>query len=440
MPIILEKIPPESPARGDSPDGHVNGYTGEDTAHRTLPLTDIAIVGIGLRLPGGVTTTDEYWDLLMSKTNTLAPVPDNRYGGDAFTSQGLPGTMKNTYGHYLDCEFEKWDASFFSMSRVEVEKLDPQQRLLLQVVWECMQSGGQTNWRGGSNIGCYVGTFGEDWLDLYAKDPQHGGIHRVLGTNDFAIANRVSYEYNLKGPSVTVRTACSSSLYALHQACEAIKSGDCESAVVAGCSVLLSPTMPVALAEQGVLSPTGGCKSFDASADGYTRGEAVNAVFIKPLARAIADGDPIRGVIKGTATNFDGKTIGISNPSQDAHVALMKRAYQVAGINNPADTGFVECHGTGTPVGDPIETGAVGRVFGSHGMYIGSVSIVNDEDNGTDRQVKPNIGHSEGASGLSSLIKAVLALEHETIPPNISFSKPSPKSMYTDWRTWRKQS
>ncbi|KAH0524470.1 hypothetical protein TsFJ059_006974 [Trichoderma semiorbis] len=389
--------------------------------HVKMPATEpldgatpaIAIVGIGLKLPGGITTTDDYWDLLINKKNTRRQVPENRYGAHAFESKlRTPGTLKSTYGHYLDRDLEKWDASFFSMSKAEVEKLDPQHRLLLEVIWECMENGGQKNWRG-RNIGCYVGVFGEDWLDLYAKDPQHLGTHRILTGGDFALSNRASYEYDLRGPSMTIRTACSSSLVALHEACQAIYTGECESAVVAGTSLFLSPTMTIALSEQGVLSPTGSCKTFDAKADGYARGEAINAVFIKKLEDAIRDGDPIRGVVRATATNFDGKTIGITNPNQEAHVALMRRAYNVAKISNISDTAFVECHGTGTSVGDPMETGAVGQVFGDHGIYIGSV--------------KPNIGHGEGASGLSSLIKAVLSLEHETIPPQINFSEPSPK-------------
>nr|WVH32751.1 zinc finger protein [Trichoderma asperellum] len=335
----------------------------------------IAIVGIGLKLPGGITTTDEYWDLLINKKSTQTQVPNNRFGAHAFESKlGTPGTLKSTYGHYLEGDLEKWDASFFSMSKAEVEKLDPQHRLLLEVIWECMEAGGQKNWRG-RNIGCYVGVFGEDWLDLYAKDPQHLGTHRILTGGDFALSNRASYEYDLKGPSMTIRTACSSSLIALHEACQAIYIGECESAIVAGTSLFLSPTMTIALSEQGVLSPTGSCKTFDAKADGYARGEAINAVFIKKLKDAIRDGDPIRGVIRGTATNFDGKTIGITNPNQEAHVALMRRAYEVAKISNISDTAFVECHGTGTQVGDPMEAGAVGRVFGNRGIYIGSTVL-----------------------------------------------------------------
>lgn len=174
---------------------------------------------------------------------------------------------------------------------------------------------------------------------------------------------------------MTIRTACSSSLVALHEACEAVYKGECEGAIVAGTSLFVSPTMAVALHEQGVLSPTGSCKSFDAKADGYARGEAINAVYVKKLSHALRDGDPIRGVIRATSTNFDGKTLGITNPRLEAHEELMRRAYSVAKLN-PTDTAFVECHGTGTPVGDPTETGAVGKVFCSKkGLFIGSVSF-----------------------------------------------------------------
>ncbi|KAJ6441489.1 56kDa selenium binding protein (SBP56) [Purpureocillium lavendulum] len=376
-------------------------------------FSPIAIVGIGLRLPGGVRTTDAFWGSLLNRQSFRSEVPGSRYNVDAYHStSGRPGTVKSRHGYFLDEDISSMDAAFFSMSKAEVERLDPQQRLLLEVVWECMESAGQKDWRG-RKIGCYVGVFGEDWLDLNAKDPQHTGMYRITGTADFALANRISYEFDMKGPSMTIETGCSSSLVGLHEACAAIHAGACESAVVAGTNLLLSPTMTLALSEQGVLSPSGMCQSFDAKADGYVRGEAVNAVFVKKLEDAIRDGDPVRAIIRGTATNFDGKTPGISNPSSESHEALIRHAYSAAGIDDFTTTAFVECHGTGTPAGDPIETTAVGRVFGEKGVYIGSV--------------KPNVGHSEGASGLTSLIKTVLALENSTIPPQANFADPNPK-------------
>lgn len=214
---------------------------------------------------------------------------------------------------------------------------------------------------------------------------------------------------------MTLRTGCSAALVGLHEACVALERGDCTAAIVGGANLILAPGMTAAMTEQGVLSPDGSCKTFSADANGYARGEAINAVFVKPLSAALRDGNPIRGVIRSTASNNDGKTPGISYPSTDAQEALIRRAYAVAGIDEAgiAETGFVECHGTGTAIGDPVETNAIARVFGDAGVHIGSV--------------KPNVGHSEGASGITSLIKAVLALEHQTIPPNIKFGEPNPK-------------
>ncbi|KAF9631021.1 hypothetical protein BFW01_g1895 [Lasiodiplodia theobromae] len=403
----------QEPASWSGTNGVRTPSSGSEYANPHGPQP-IAIVGMGMRLPGGIHSSDDFWKLLVEKGDGRCRVPGNRYNIDAFqSSKGTRGTVKSQYGYFLqDSEFERFDAAFFSMNQTEVEKLDPQQRMLLEVVWECMESGGQREWRG-RNIGCYVGVFGEDWLDLSAKDPQHLGMYRITGSGDFALSNRVSYEYDLKGPSMTIRTGCSSSLIGLHEACQAIYAGECESAVVAGTNLIITPSMTISMTEQGVLSPTGSCKSFDARADGYARGEAINAIYIKKLDDALRDGDPIRAVIRATATNCDGKTPGIANPSAESHEAMIRRAYQVAGITDISKTGFVECHGTGTAIGDPLEVTAVGNVFGGKGVLIGSV--------------KPNVGHSEGASGITSLIKATLALEHGIIPPNINFETPNPK-------------
>lgn len=192
----------------------------------------------------------------------------------------------------------------------------------------------------------------------------------------------------------------------------AITRGDCSAAVVGGTSIITAPRMTIALTEQGVISPTGSCKTFDASADGYARGEGVSALYVKKLSDAIRDGDAVRAVIRSSCVNSDGKTPGLTMPSTQGHESLMRHAYQMAGIADFSQTAMIECHGTGTKAGDPIETRAVANVFGPYGVYIGSV--------------KPNLGHSEGNSGLSSVIKMVLALENKTIPPNINFTTPNP--------------
>ncbi|KAJ4255263.1 hypothetical protein NW757_004776 [Fusarium falciforme] len=380
-------------------------------SHEDVP---IAIVGMGLRLPGGIGTEEDLWDTLINKKDQRQRVPADRWNVDAFYSKtNKRGTVKTEHGYFLaDEDLQQFDTSFFSITRNELEKLDPQHRLLLEVTRECLENAGELDWRG-KDIGCYVGVFGEDWLDLHAKDSQDFGIYRITGAGDFVLANRISYEYDLKGPSITVKTACSSALICLHMACDAIRSGEISSAIVGGANLLMSPTMTIAMSEQGVLSGDGSCKTFDAAADGYARAEAVNALYIKRLDHAIRDGNPIRGIVRGTGSNCDGKTAGLSHPSPESHEALIRRTYEQAGIDDFCQTAFVECHGTGTATGDPLETSAIGNVFGEKGVYITSV--------------KPNVGHSEGASGITSCIKAILAMEKKTIPPNIKFNNPNPQ-------------
>ncbi|KAH1919746.1 hypothetical protein KXV48_007179, partial [Aspergillus fumigatus] len=216
---------------------------------------------------------------------------------------------------------------------------------------------------------------------------------------------------------VVIKTACSASLVALHEACRALQARDIPSAIVGGTSLILAPTLTSNFFGEGILSPEASCKTFDESADGFARAEGVTAIYVKRLDDALRDGNPIRAVIRGTGTNSDGKSMGIMSPSAEAHEALMRQVYDQAGLS-PRETAFVECHGTGTATGDPIEATAVGNVFSERGVYIGSV--------------KPNVGHSEGCSGITSLIKAVLALEHKTIPPNIKFRNPNPKIPFVE--------
>ncbi|KAH8889179.1 hypothetical protein GQ53DRAFT_870139 [Thozetella sp. PMI_491] len=377
----------------------------------------IAICGMAVRLPGGLHSPQQLWDFLQSKGDARGRVPDSRYNVSSFySSTSKPGTVNTEYGYFLDesVDISSLDTSFFSMSRNEVARADPHQRQMLEVVRECMEDAGETSWRG-RQIGCYMGSFGEDWVEMFAKETQQYGQYRVFSYGDYNLANRVSYEMDLHGPSMVIRTGCSAALVALHEACLALGRGECESAIVGGANLILAPGMTVAMAEQGVLSPDGSCKTFSADADGYARGEAISAIYVKPFSSAVRDGNPIRSLIRATATNSDGKSPGgISAPNERAQEVLIRRAYRVAGIADYSETAFVECHGTGTPVGDPVETRAVGRVFGpSGGVFIGSV--------------KPNLGHSEGASGLTSLIKSVLALEHRIIPPNIKFTRPNPE-------------
>ncbi|KAK5991611.1 Highly reducing polyketide synthase gloL [Cladobotryum mycophilum] len=377
------------------------------------PPPPIAIIGMGVRLPGGVSTPDEFWDLLINKRDGRCRVPLDRYNVDGFLNSGIKRySVASEYGYFLkDADFKAFDTSFFVTNRTEAPTVDPQQRLLLEVVWECIENAGQTKLNS-TNTGVFVGTFGEDWHDILLSDKSQSIPYRTTSGGDFTAANRISYNFDLRGPSITIRTACSASMTALHMACQSLYNGDCPTAIVAGASVIMNPTMTIDMTQQGALSPTGSCKTFDATADGFARGEAVNAILIKPLESALRDGDPIRAVIRSTALNADGKLSPIGVPSIEAQEMLIRHAYNIAGITDFSQTAFFECHGTGTLVGDPIEAKAVAKVFGAHGVYIGSV--------------KPNVGHTEGASGLTSIIKATLALEHNTIPPNINFSKPNP--------------
>ena len=412
-------------------EGYTNGYSANGEAvdgvqHPSQP--PIAICGMALRLPAGLKTPQQLWEFLLAGGDARARIPSSRYNVAAFHDPtGKHGTVITEYGYFLDDDIGALDTSFFSMPRMEVERTDPQQRLMLEVARECFEDAGETAWKG-KRIGCYMGSLGEDWCEMYARETQNWGPYRYTGFGDFALSNRVSYEMDLQGPrfvyicngvirdadhsSMTTRTACSASLVALNEACVAISRGDCDSAIVGGANLIMSPGATMSMTAQNVLSADGSCKTFSADANGYARGEAIAAVYIKRLDDALRDGNSIRAVIRGTATNHDGKTPGLTVPSARAQEALMRRAYNVAGITDFSKTGFVECHGTGTPVGDPIETSAVGRVFGESGVYIGSI--------------KPNFGHTEGASGVLSVIKMVLALENSTIPPNIKFSRPNP--------------
>jgi acyl transferase domain-containing protein len=244
------------------------------------------------------------------------------------------------------------------------------------------------------------------------------GKYPVLVGGDYSVPNRISFEYDLRGPSVSIRTACSSTMVALTEACSAITGGECDAAIVGVCQFILSPTVSTIMSTRGVLSHDGICKSFDAAADGYGRREAINEVYLKPLDSALRDRILICGIIRSSVVNSDGKTAGFSVPSTEAQEALIRKAYRIAEINDYCQTAFIECHGTGTSVGDPIEASTIARMYEGHEICIGSV--------------KPNLGHSEGASGLTSFMKTIMAVEKGIVPLNISFKNPNPKIPFSE--------
>ncbi|KAJ4419135.1 Mycolipanoate synthase [Gnomoniopsis sp. IMI 355080] len=377
----------------------------------------IAICGIGMRLPGSLNTPTALYDFLASGRDARSPPERERYNSKAHMFRniiGQPQPLPGPEGYWLSHQdvttFDPCLLQDMNLSRKEAAKIDPLQHLLLRVAWEALENAGETDWAD-QNIGCYVGTFGDDWRELQAKDDLDEGAYRLTGYMPFAQANRISYALNLRGPSMTVRTACSAGGVAVHLACQAIRDGDCDSALVASANLLLDPGFTHIMANEGVLSPEASCKTFDARADGYARAEAANCLFVKRLDRALADGNVIHAVIRGSACNSDGRTAGLTTPNPLAQEEVIRMAYSRAGIDKTdiCKTGLVECHGTGTAVGDVVEACTIAKVFDGKGVYISSV--------------KPNLGHSEGASTITSIIKAVVELQNRTILPNIKFEQ-----------------
>ncbi|PLB37997.1 ketoacyl-synt-domain-containing protein [Aspergillus candidus] len=376
----------------------------------------IAIVGMAARLPGGVNSLSKFWEFLVEKKNGVCDVPDTRYNIDGFYHESLPYSVRSRRGYFLDEDLAMADPSFLPVfeheSNREPGNIDPQQRLLLEVAWECLENAGQSHNYRGRNIGCYTGTFGGDWAELASKDHQQENRLYVSATGNFSLSSWLAWNLDLRGPTMTIETGCSSAMAGVHEACLSLQAGDCEAAIVAGTSLIISPTLQSHVQDAGAISTSGICRTFDAAADGYGRGEALNAILIKRLDDAIADRDCIRAVIRASAINNDGRTPHISAPSVEGQEQLIRKTYAKAGIEDVDRTAFFECHGTGTVAGDTTEAAAVARVF-RRGMYLGSI--------------KPNFGHSEGASGITSIIKVALALENKIIPPNVHFCTPNPK-------------
>ena len=311
-----------------------------------------------------------------------------------------------TWSAGLIPDVDLFEPAFFGISPREAAQMDPQQRVLLELVWHATEDAGiPASKLAGTATGVYIGGSSTDYRDLRLGDPASGNSYFMTGGTLSILANRISYVFDLRGPSLTIDTACSSSLVALHHACEAIRDGRIDTAIVGGINLLLAPYPFLGFCRASMLSRRGRCFAFDERADGYVRGEGGGVVILKPLARALADGDRVRAVILGTGVNSDGRTIGLSLPSEAAQSALIRTVCERAGVA-PDDLAFFEMHGTGTPAGDPIEAAAVGRALGQgrrEPLPIGSV--------------KTNIGHLEPASGMAGLIKAALALERGIVPP-----------------------
>lgn len=324
--------------------------------------------------------------------------------------------MNNRGGYFLEEDIAAFDAPFFSISPAEAVSMDPLQRMLLEVTYEAIESAGiPLSKLAGSNTGCYVGNFFSDYDQISKRDPETLPKYHSVGIGQAILSNRLSYCFGLQGPSISVDTACSSSLIALHLACQSLRTGEAQAAIVGATNAILNPDTMIGMTNLHFLSEDSTCHTFDERANGYARGEGMAALVLKPLSKAIEDGDTVRAIIRGTSSNSIGHHSGITVPKREAQVDLIRTAYRMAGCD-PAVTAYCEAHGTGTQAGDPVEVGAIGEALGTcrqqgeeNALYVGSV--------------KTNIGHLEGASGLAAIIKAVKSLENGVIAPNLEFEK-----------------
>ncbi|KAI6383075.1 hypothetical protein MCOR25_000263 [Pyricularia grisea] len=396
----------------------------------------VAIIGYALRFPGGANTPSKFWELLTNGRDVSRKPDPNRLNLSKFyhprgEHHGSSNVLKS---YFLDQDPCLFDASFFGISPLEAEAMDPQQRLLLETVYEAAESGGATlDALRGSRTSVHVGVMTADYADVQARDPEDMSNYAASGVSRAMLANRISYAFDLRGPSVCIDTACSSSLVALHQAVQDLAAGEgggagSDMAIVAGCGLLLDPLMYISESKLRMLSPTGTSKMWDAGADGYARGEGVAAVLLKPLNRALRDGDPIRGVVRATGVNSDGRTPGITMPSAAAQASLIWDTYRAAGLdpfNLEERCQYFEAHGTGTPAGDPVEARGIFKSF--FDSEVADKSHNSAETPLLVGSVKTIIGHLEGCAGLAGVIKVLVAMEHDTIPPNLHLKRLNPE-------------
>ncbi|MBF0377046.1 MAG: SDR family NAD(P)-dependent oxidoreductase [Desulfamplus sp.] len=389
---------------------------------------EIAIIGMACRFPGSANTPAKFHKLLLDGRCVIQPVPSSRWNSKFWLdlNPDILGKAYSQVGGFLDdSNIFDLDAQFFRISPKEALSLDPQQRLLLETIWETFENAATLpSSYSGERVGVYVGLSTIDYMGshLWSPNPQLIDGYSATGSMYSAAAGRISYLLNLQGPNFPVDTACSSSLTALDCACQALRSGVISSAIVAGVNVMVHPHLFVYFSKLGALSASGRCRTFDALADGYVRGEGAGAILLKPLDKAIADNDRILAVIKGTAVNHDGASSSFTAPNGTAQQKVIRLALENAGISH-LDVDYVEAHGTGTRLGDPIEMQALGAVYG--------------EDRPKDRplwvgSVKANIGHLEAAAGMASIIKTILTLNSGIIPPQVGFETPNPLISWND--------
>ncbi len=386
----------------------------------TLETDRIAIIGLGCRFPGGANNPQAFWELLKQGYDGTTEVPKDRWDIDSFYDPDpeAPGKMYVRRSGFLSMDIDTFDANFFGISPREADYMDPQQRLLLEVAWEALEQACINPFSlNGSQTGVFLGICSHDYNDLLSELGQRDeiGVYLTTGNASSILAGRLSYFLGLQGPCIALDTACSSSLVAIHSACNSLQSGKCQLALAGGVNLILNPSIVISMCKGHMLAKDGHCKTFDAEADGYVRGEGCGVIVLKLLSDAIRDQDPILGVIRATEINQDGASSGLTVPNGEAQASLIRKVLEQAKLE-PNAIDYIETHGTGTSLGDPIEIGAISNIFSGRQdrpLLLGAV--------------KTNIGHLEAAAGIAGVIKTVLALNHEAIPPHLHFKQLNPR-------------
>ncbi|WP_395923130.1 polyketide synthase Pks13 [Corynebacterium kutscheri] len=390
----------------------------------TLGTHDIAIVGMAAKYPGA-DNIDEMWSMLVESRDGITPLPLGRwseYSADEITTQRM-AALDFTGGYFKD--ISSFDAEFFGLSPLETVNIDPQQRLVMELTWEALEHAHiPANTLRGKPVGVFMGLSNNDYGSLITGDPAESHPYALTGNASSIVANRISYAFDFRGPSVAVDTACSSSIVSVHQAVRALRAGDADLAVAGGVNIMAAPFVSTAFGELGVFSPTGKIHAFSDDADGFVRSDGAGVLILKRVDDALHDGDNILAVIKGSAVNSDGHSNGLTAPNPDAQVDVLQRAYADAGVD-PRTVDYIEAHGTGTILGDPIEATALGTVLGAGREAYEPILL---------GSAKTNFGHTESAAGAAGLIKTVLAMQNNILPASLNFTSPN---RYVDFDTQR---
>ncbi len=415
MSDFLDRISKLSPQRLALLADELNERVQAAEKQRRVPL---AVIGMGCRFPGGVHDPEQFWGLLSEGVDAISEVPASRWDTQEFYDRNpaTPGKMTTRWGGFID-EPDQFDPKFFGIAPTEAISMDPQQRLLLETSWEALEHAGIAPSRlGGTKTGVFVGICNGDYSQVALSSPREKiSPYFAPGLSHAVAAGRISYVLGFQGPSLAVDTSCSASLVAVHLACQSLRLGECNAALAGGVNLILNPEITIALSQSRMMAPDGRCKAFSESANGFVRGEGCGMILLKRLPDAIRDRNRILAVIRGSACNQDGRSSGLTVPNGPSQEAVIAAALADAGMN-PNDVDYIEAHGTGTSLGDPIEAGALNAVFTDRSKTSGPLLV---------GSVKTNLGHLESAAGIAGLMKLVLSIQHEKIPASLHFETPN---------------